>query len=92
MLSRVFFSLTIVITLSGTPLPSAAQTQTQTGTQTAPMHLFNGSVDELAACNAEASRLCGSAAADPVKALTCLKNFRRQLSAACAKALNQHGL
>lgn len=90
MRSRIFFSLTIAMMLSGAPLPSIAQTQP--GGQNGPIHLFNGSADEQAACNADAGKLCGAAAADAAKALTCLKNFRRRLSAACDKALNQHGL
>lgn len=84
--SRFFSAVAIFVVLSGTLLPAIGQTPNPS------MHLFQGTPAEQAACNADAVKLCGGDMPDPVRVLTCLKNFRMRLSPACHQALNQHGL
>ena len=82
-----FFSFVVAFSiLASTLLPAIGQTPSS------PIHLFQGTKTEQAACSSDAVKLCGEDMPDPVRVLACLKNFRRRLNAACRHALDQHGL
>ncbi|MGI8527273.1 MAG: cysteine rich repeat-containing protein [Pseudolabrys sp.] len=59
--------------------------------QPEPGNFFQGTPQEQAACNPDATRYCVSALPDTFRVLACLQDHRKKLRKACLKVLEDHG-
>jgi hypothetical protein len=53
--------------------------------------LFQGTVEEQAACAPDSTRFCQDAIPDTFRVLACLQEHRQKLRKVCLKVLEDHG-
>ncbi len=86
MYSRLGSALVIFLISSGAAL-SADEPQPSTPST----GLFQGTPEEQAACNPDATKFCRDAMPDTFRVLACLQEHRKRISKACLQVLESHG-
>lgn len=76
-----------LLVLSGTALAQKDE-RIQPGT---PGSLFNGTVEEQAACRPDATKFCLDEMPDNFRVLACLRQNRTKLRKVCLQVLEAHG-